>query len=293
MQVVRLASIFYLKKKDQVSKGECEVYYEIYIDSLFLVNFVMNLYLLGMVNIVHGREAMNLRLVLGALFAAVMYCIIFLMTEIPTVVRMPLGVTITLTGMIFISFPIKGIKAFFHVIRNLLTYSFLMGGVILFILKRVPIIAKWKESICLVLGMGAFGYLFYTYIKKRTKEERYELKKVMLKSKEKEMEVMGFFDTGNGLMEPISKKPVSIMSKTKLEELFGENLPLLYRVVPYKSIGKPKGILYCYEVLELKVDVMNMERCIKNVFIAYSEEYESANPCCQIILNPGLINEEE
>ena len=55
------------------------MYYEIYIDSLFLLNFTMNLYLLMLVNAGLGRPATRLRLTGGAVLAGIGYCLMFLL----------------------------------------------------------------------------------------------------------------------------------------------------------------------------------------------------------------------
>ena len=85
------------------------MYYEIYIDSLLLVNFVMNLYCLELVNLICLRTATRRRILLGAVLGAVLYLIPFLLPGegwLKIVILFPAAAAL----MIFMTFRLKSLR---------------------------------------------------------------------------------------------------------------------------------------------------------------------------------------
>ena len=89
--------------------------YELYVDSLFLMNFVMNLYILILVNRSTLRTATPGRLLAGAIVGGGGYLLPFIIGG-PIPFRLLLGAA-TALGMLPISFPIKGLKNFMKLVR--------------------------------------------------------------------------------------------------------------------------------------------------------------------------------
>ena len=61
-------------------------------------------------------------------------------------------------------------------------------------------------------------------------------------------------DTGNGLMEPISKKAVSLVGRDYFERQWEkegkrkEFQPVRFRAIPYHAVGTQNGILHGYDM---------------------------------------------
>ncbi len=261
------------------------MYYELYIDSLFLVNFVMNLYLLLLVNRSAFCTATRLRLVLGAGVGAILYLMPFLWSGAGGM-KLVVGLVIGTVGMLFSTFRIRSLGAFFRLLEKLLLYSFLMGGILLFLIRRVPFLRSCMTGIFGLMGMGAMVYLLLS----RVQEQRREQEKfcfVTLICEEGSMRVAALIDSGNSLVEPISGKPVSIVEKSTLKGLWGRE-PELYRAIPYHSIGKNRGILRGYLLPELQIEVNGVVKTCKDVYVAVSEEAISGEEV-RMILNPALL----
>ena len=270
---------------------------EIYIDSLFLVNFVMNLYLLLLVNRSLYRTATRLRLCLGAAVGAVFFLFPFLMGG---AVWLKIAVSmLTGTGiMIFIAFPINSVKAFFQIAEKLLISAFLLGGGMLFLIKRFPVLGAYMQNIFGVIGIGALLFMLISWFQER-KSEKSNICRVILTGNDGKMKIAALLDSGNSLIEPISGKPVSVVEKSVFYGLWKEP-PELYRAIPYHSIGKQKGILKGYLLPEIQIEMDGICKTCKEVYIAVSEEsitgeaieskeINSKETCVKMIVNPVLL----
>ena len=112
-----------------------------------------------------------------------------------------------------------------------------------------------------------------------------------------EIHILALLDTGNGLIEPISKKPVCLVGKNVFEENGAkeggrkEFQPQKFRIIPYHSVGKEKGILSGYEMDRLIIDTDERKVIIEKPMIGISEVSVSGNGSYQMILQPELLRE--
>lgn len=274
-------------------KGDV-MYYELYADSLFLVNFVMNLYLLLLVNNSTLRTATRKRLILGAGVGALLY-FLPLLCRGPVWFRLLVGMPPGCIAMILVAFGVRSINAFFRILERLLAYSLLMGGAMLFVIKSFPALRKFTAGMWGILGMGALLYLLSGYIREKRKN-RDCLCRVTLICKGSQMTVTALLDSGNSLVEPISGKPVSIIEKDVISSLWKEE-PRLYRAIPYHSIGRKRGILKGYLLPEIRIETGGVTKSCRETYVAVCEEYiqaeenDGGNPV-KMILNPMLLNGE-
>ena len=134
------------------------MHYELYVDSLFLLNFIMNLYLLMLVNRTVLRRAGPVRLLLGAAAGAVCFLIPLLMRA-PAMVKFSLGTAAGIVGMLCIPFQVRSLRMFLKLLERLLLYSFGIGGGILFLVRSLPGIRSHLTGMMGILGMGAVFFL--------------------------------------------------------------------------------------------------------------------------------------
>lgn len=100
--------------------------------------------------------------------------------------------------------------------------------------------------------------------------------------------LLALWDTGNGLIEPISGKPVSLVEEKALlpyQDIL-EKEP--FRVVPYHSIGCNKGMLRAYIPERLSIQREGERLVIEKPIIGITKESISANENYQMILHPAL-----
>ncbi len=270
------------------------MYYELYADSLFLVNFVMNLYLLLLVNRSMFRTATRKRLVLGAAIGAVLYFLPFFCGG-PMWFKLMVGIPPGGIAMIVIAFNVRNVRTFFKILENILLYSILMGGTML-LLQRIPWLERRMTGIWGILGLGALLYLIIGYHADCRKHKN-SLCKATLIHKRNKITVTALLDSGNSLIEPISGKPVCIIEHDMVLGLWNEE-PHLYRAIPYHSIGKKKGILKGYLLPEMEIEISGVTKICKDIYVAVCEEYiasgeNTGEGHVKMILNPGILEERK
>lgn len=265
------------------------MYYEVYIDSLFLINFVMNLLCLELVNLTLMRTATRRRVVLGAALGAALYLAPFL-TGGPAWLKMTLGFAAACVAMILVSFRVRSLKAFFKAAGRLLSYSFLMGGALLFLLRLFPGLRRALGSVMGILGMGTLVFMEATWLLGHKKASD-NVCRVVLLGKGAKITVNALMDTGNTLMEPISGQPVCILEKSVFDSLWTEGGPGGYRAIPYHSIGKKRGILQGYRIPEIQIEIDGIVKTCKDVYVGVSKEAAAIDGGYKMILNPGILEE--
>lgn len=264
------------------------MYYELYVDSLFLVNFVMNLYVLLLVNRRLFRTATRKRLVAGAAVGAIGYLLPFFLPG-PVLLRYVIGMIPGTLAMVFVVFRIKTVGGFLRVMEGVLMYSFLMGGFMVF-LKRVLRLEQYLPGIWGILGVGALIYMVMSYRMEKKTQNRDFCKAVLIQNGNR-ITVNALVDSGNSLVEPISGKPVAIIEKDIAAKLW-EKEPRFYRAIPYHSIGKKRGILKGYLLQEMQIETEGVLKVCRDVYVAVCEEYITQGHV-KMILNPESLREEE
>ena len=270
------------------SYNECEkrleMYYELYVDSIFLVNFVMNLYLLLLVNQSTLRTATRRRIVLGAAVGALGYLLPFVLPA-PPLVRYLTGVILGGGGMLFITFRPKSAGSLCRFLRSLLWYTFVLGGLLsvsgalFFGGLEIPM------GCMAVMGVGALGTMLISFcLEKRRGQSMNGACLVCLKNGSRVVRAEGLIDSGNSLREPISNAPVSIMEPAVFSELMGEE-EWPFRAIPYRSIGKKRGILRGYRIPELEISVDGITKQFHEVYVAVGEQGEVV----PVIIHPELM----
>lgn len=271
------------------------MHYELYVDSLFLVNFVMNLYLLMLVNHSIQHIAAPLRLIGGAALGAVCFLLPFLVPA-PAWLKLGAGILIGTAGMLRVSFPVRGFRMFLKLLEKLLLYSFGMGGGLLFLIRCLPGIRNFMTGILGILGAG--GVLFLLLSRMKTGWNLQEgLCRATLSREGKRVTVNALIDSGNSLVEPISGKPVCVVDAEIYERLW-ESGAQGFRAIPYHSIGKRKGILQGYPLSGLSVEEEGMCFTFRDVYIAVSDESiqgaeNAGGESVNMIINPMLFAERK
>lgn len=265
------------------------MYYEIYVDTLFLVNFVMNLYLLMLANVGARRTATRLRIIGAAAVGAIIYVIGLWFSFLPPVLGLLIQGTVALILMIKIAFRPCSIAGYKKMLEMLMGYSLLVGGAIYILMGYVEGMADRSLGIAFIMGVGGLLYMFCSYLLEQRKTGQ-EFCRVILHNGESTVEISGLWDTGNGLVEPISGKPVSVVNKSVLEQLWPAGLPELFRIIPYHSVGKEKGIMKAYFVESMLVELDGIPKSCKGVYVAAGDRKVSGKGTYEMILNPMLFD---
>ncbi len=266
------------------------MYYEIYIDSLFLLNFTLNLYVLMLTNKSLHCAATRKRLVFGAIAGGVGYCLMFIFPVGGVLLKMGLiGVGVN-SGILYLVFRPKTMRAFFKMLETMFLYALLLGGVFLLLSNHIEAIRVHGLTVVGVLMPVGLAGLVFSYLTEKQKAAKNRFCKVLLVGKDhKEVAVTAVVDTGNCLVEPISGAPVSVMDKQLFERNFGK--PELFRVIPYRSVGCERGIMEGVEMSEIHIEADGFCKVCRNIYIGLSERQVSSSGTYQMLLHPKMLED--
>lgn len=197
------------------------MYYEIYLDMVFLTNLIMDYVLLLLVGNFLGCQAGRFRTAAGAIIGALMAC---LLLYLPSDNFFPF--TILLQGLTAVMMVKTGccIKSGSMLIKGIITLylaAFLCGGFwqALLVKKEMTFKLFLLFTGCSYLIFTCMGIVYdYVQIKRRN------IYPVRLGFEGHIITLYGFYDTGNLLRDPVTGHPISIVGPQILQELLPEKL---------------------------------------------------------------------
>lgn len=266
--------------------------YEVYIDSLFLMNFIMNMYLYTLSAKTLKRTATRVRIFAGSGISALLLTLFLLIPGIPVFIKRfagPIAVSMIITGVVF---RIKSIIEILRTTGYMFLYAFVLGGLMKFLFAGFPFFEGKQRSMWYILGVGIIGYQVVSWwITQVSKRKSISICRVRLIGYENKIELDALIDTGNSLTEPISGKPVSVIEGGILDELTGIKVQEKLKAIPYRSVGKNNGIMMGYEIPEIIIMKENEKIRWQKVIVGISSNKVSADGKYQMILHPDLCSE--
>ena len=292
----------------------------LYIDIIFLSNIIMNYIILFATGLIVVKKVKHTRIILSSILGA-MYSIVLYITKFKIYENQIIKLILSI-AMIYIAFVPKDIK---KMIRDIIIFyltSFCFGGAAYYLLYNVsPGQIKTINGILLggyplkiaILG-GILGFFIinvaFKIVKNRIDKTSiiYDIE-IVYQGKQVEMKVL--LDTGNLLVEPITKFPVIIVDSEKLKQildlssleimvnakiekidLIEENLKLRCRVLPFSSVGKNNGIMMGFKPDYVKI-YDDEEKIIKDVIIGVCSNRFNKNKYYSGLIGLDFLNIEE
>ncbi|MBQ3105155.1 MAG: sigma-E processing peptidase SpoIIGA [Lachnospiraceae bacterium] len=227
------------------------------------------------------------KLGIAAFFMSLGQCVLLLLPFGGAFVKLFVGYPgLSLVGLYYIFRPRDGIclvklsaAAYFGAVL-------LGGSLILF--------ERWTgntSGIFLYLPLLAGGVVYGLYVLLRLTENYGSLPVVeaeLVISETVVLRVYALWDSGNGLREPVSGSPVSLVEKEVMEPYREFLAPETCRVVPYHSIGCKKGILQSFIIERMRIAREGEWLEILRPVIGITEESISVGGEYRMILHPAL-----
>ncbi len=260
------------------------MYYELYIDVLFLVNFMMDYILLLIVRKMLLCSATHGTICIGAALGSLLTCIVIVLPIPYTFVKFVLFHMFVNTCMIRVGLKIKTISSFAKAIIMLYIGGFLLGGIMEYFSQYVRLGSFFLFVAILGYYMVLGIWKFLSYLQRWTGSHC----KADLYVNDKVFQVNCIIDSGNGLRDPISGQPVNVLEKKTAKKLLDEKEQKSFRYIPYRTIGKAEGVLPVFRVDRMCVH-KNTECWIDTPLIGISEEDISTEGAYEMILNPNLF----
>lgn len=262
----------------------------IYWDSLFLLNFIMNYWILRIVVYQFSIPVKRLHIAVAALIGVGGFLLCLCVIPSTKFVQL-LEIGISIPLMVLVILPKGTRNLFWKVLLMGFFYSFLLAGIMRAIFGKANLFGSRQIHISAVITIGFIvveGVKAYLYAQKKERNQR--LFDVKLKSEKDTVCVTALLDTGNGLVEPISQKPVCLIESALLEKLIDEKTAL-FRVIPYRSVGCEQGVLYAVEVKELQITYAGKEIVRNDIFCAKVLHKLSTSDAYHMILHPAILKE--
>lgn len=266
------------------------MYYKLYIDSVFLMQLGMNLYLLALAGKILKCTATHFRIFLGALAGAFLSCMALVIPVSSLFMRMLLSTIPVSMCMMRVCFGIK--RSLFRSSLIMAGCGFFIGSIMIWVLNRLRMIMNDSAGMTVIMVVGYMAYRILSVLTKwlqKRKDSVVRMVQVPIPGLKQNIRIKALVDTGNHLTDPVSGKPVCIVSEKMAQVIESSFLPEKYHAIPYSSVGKEKGMLNAYElpyiVLEESLGEIRKEHvifAICNVGISESSPY-------QMILHPRLL----
>lgn len=261
--------------------------YEIYVDTYFLFNFWMNLWVLFLCQFFLHSKVKRRKVFLYAFVAALGEVLILCLPMGNSYLKIMIGYGGITAFSCYCLFRPKTKQYFLRILMTCYLSAILLGGILLGIeniirKESLPLSLLGFLVVVLVLGIEI------TYKKWNQKIELYEVE-IQFSPQEKCV-VSALVDSGNGLIEPISKIPVSIVDAGIADKYKNNLKEENFRIIPFHSIGKDKGIMEAYFVERLEIKREGENIIVQKPMIAFAKDRVSVNGTYQMILHPEILN---
>ena len=260
----------------------------VYLDIVLIENVLMNYIILFATGFIQKIEMKQIRLIISSIFGGI-YALVSYLNIIPIYSNFFMKILLSII-MIYVAFNIQNIKKLLKTILLFYLSSFVMGGCALALLyiinpenisfKNGVLIGTYPMKVTLIAGVVGFLIIQISFqINKRQMKKKDMICDLEISINKKKIKLKSYVDTGNMLKEPLTKEPVIIVEKEKLNNIINVNIEeilggddkkiekIKFRIIPFKTIGKENGILIGIKPDFVKIIFEDNEKYVENVII--------------------------
>lgn len=280
----------------------------VYIDVLFLVNFMINILIIEGTGIIMCADTKWYRS-LSAAFVGAMYAVVvfFLGMKLAGSIAMKIALSAL---MVWIAFGFKKRLYFLKLWGSFYLASFIFGGSIIALMSTTGLGSRlgavysngevylnlpWQWVFISAVGTYAL-VAFFGRIRKRHISREAAMRELTIYIKGRKAQAKAIIDTGNSLFDPITGAPVIVCEHSMLKHIVPEGDALMekmsdagfkVRFIPFSSIGKEEGVMPGFIPDRVKIDGLEAKDCI--IGITKSTLSETAE--YHALLNPSAMVE--
>lgn len=288
----------------------------VYIDLLFLLNFLMDFVILYCTSLFLKQTNVMLRITTASIVLAI-YSAIMFFPKISFAYTLA-GKIAVLSLSVFIAFPSANFAGF---VKNAITYfaiNGIFGGVMLTLIfatdfgTRVGAAVSNGEiylnisasSILLSIIPAYFAAFVISYIRKQNIKLSEYIADLEISFGEKSVKTKAYCDTGCKLCEPITKKPAIIIDKSLAKKLFDKPLyktltaeyisdrtkiDECIHILPYSTIDKDFGVLLGVVPRKATLNNTVIDACI----VAVAKHKLCNDTRFNAIFDPDILKKEQ
>lgn len=260
--------------------------YELYIDVLFLENFMMDYLILLAAGKALACSATHGRLLLGAFTGAFGTCL-FICLPVPASVKLAALYTLVNISMVIIGLNVRDARGLFKALVLVYLVSFLLGGIMTWLRQYL---GGYFKIGSLFFALTACSYFFLSkglhFLEQLFKIR--DLKcQITLCLAEHTCKIPAIIDSGNMLCDPLTQKPVHIICKNAAKRLSLAEAPIPVRYIPYSTIHQTNAVLPVIRIDKMLIHRNgNVDKIIISPLIGISEQPCFDNGTYEMILHP-------
>lgn len=262
--------------------------YEIYLDTLFLIQMVINYCVLMLTAAVMRLITSRLRVLIASMAGAVGSCLMVLPIGINGYAKFLLIFIFFGMVMTGIAFRVRGVRQYLCMLLAIVTATFLLGGVVQWLVSvsgnRLPM-GTWLLLLLLVYGLLQYG--LQEYRKQRSLFVPVTLKIVGEDAQTKQISVIALKDTGNRLREQRTGKAVCILEKDVLSQALENDYE-----VTYHTLGREEAVMKAGIVPEMIIHTKEGDVHTGDVMLALYPGKISKRGAYHMIMHPEYLKEE-
>ncbi|MGN1313652.1 MAG: sigma-E processing peptidase SpoIIGA [Lachnospiraceae bacterium] len=283
---------FFQRKKSTIEETGGDIIYRIYLDSYFVLNFWMNLWVLFLCKSILLKRLALGRLMGTAFLSTVLQCLVLLFPVGSSSIKLLAGFGGVMSLSIWLLFRPRTKAMWLKVLAAVCISAMLLGGAL-----QLAANLFYGQNITpvevLVLS-GSFTLMVKILVGRywKRKGDSFVRVELILPGGES-FSFRALVDSGNSLREPISKKPVSLVEKQAVSGAKSGFWPSNFRPVPFHSVGRQGGLMEAYKIERMEIWQEGEVKVIAEPFIGLVEGVISAGKAYQMILHPALLENEE
>lgn len=279
-----------------------KMYYQVYLDVLFFMNFCLDFLLLHFTKSVFRAPKSLSRSCLGGALGALGNCLLALAAAWPFWLKILLSVPVLSLLIVWAGFPGSRGGIFWKRYLTFLGMTFLLGGLVLALQYQLQLKTGWA----LAAGGAAvwMGIRLFDFFRRR-KTNLYE---VRLCYKGEQIFLKGLYDTGNHLVCPWNGKGVHVVDEACMRayikeengmetagsgnqsSIDGDGTPEGFFYIPFSSVGKEGGIIKAVQAEELKVFREEGELLFEKPILALGKPSLFTGKEYHVILHSEILN---
>ena len=253
---------------------------KVYIDVIFIVNFIYDFIVLLSSSIILKRNVKLYRIIFGSFLGTLSMIILFIRFNTLSlfIFKIILSVLIILT-----TYGYNDIKYFLKNIYYFYLISIILAGFLYFINNQFSynegllFFNNFKLNLLLGIILSIIGIKIYIKNIKDLKLNYNKYIKAIIYFKDYKIDVNAFVDTGNKLKDPYSFKPIILVDETMIKN--NSNILL----VPYKTCNN-SGLLKCIKAEKIYIDGIGYK---KNFLVGITDSIKMDGINC--LLNERLM----
>ncbi|NRG25667.1 sigma-E processing peptidase SpoIIGA [Bacillus circulans] len=297
----------------------------IYLDVIWLLNFLFDSLLLYLTGILLKKKIIHWRILLGGLIGSLI--ILFSITPLSPYTNHPISKLLFSIVMVATAFGYKRFRTYIQALMIFYLATFLIGGTLIGAHYFIQFDFDLSSSVLLasIKGFGdpiswlfvLLGFPIAWYFSRRnvegmevTKIQYEQIIDVIFQVGGKEFSIKGLVDSGNQVYDPISRLPVMFVSLKNIEKdmpaeiirLTDQPEAIIYgsqpiapeweskmRIIPYKVVGKDHQLLIAVKPDSLFLKKEQEVIAVEKGLISFTNQVLSAEGIFDCIVHPKML----